>query len=194
MRPRRWPAAAGQSMVEFALVLPVALLVVLGLTEVGYALLDDHVVTRVAREGSNLISRDTTLEQAVEAIKSLSSRPVNFDDGSRVIFSVIKRGATTGTANYDKLILYQRHEYGTLSATSMLKTRGAGSFRGAPNFEANNSDTDISLQVTSVPPDLVTVKGGLVYVTEVYTRHDTITPLHNFGITLPKTLYSIAYF
>jgi hypothetical protein len=181
-------------MVEFALVLPVALLVVLGLTEVGYALLDNHVVTRVAREGSNLISRDTTIEHAVEAMKTMSTRPINFDDGSKVIFSVIKRGATTGTANYDKLILYQRHEYGALDATSMVKTRGAGSFRGGPNFEANNSDTDISLQVTSVAPDLVTVKGGLVYVTEVYTRHDPITPLHNFGITLPKTLYSIAYF
>ncbi len=38
------------------------------------------------------------------------------------------------------------------------------------------------------------VPGGMLYVTEVYTRHPLITPLDRFGITLPQTLYSIAYF
>jgi hypothetical protein len=31
-------------------------------------------------------------------------------------------------------------------------------------------------------------------VTEIYTTHPTITPLANFGVTVPNTLYSIAYF
>jgi hypothetical protein len=38
------------------------------------------------------------------------------------------------------------------------------------------------------------VRGNLLYVTEVYTQHPLITPLDRFGITVPTTLHSIAYF
>ena len=38
------------------------------------------------------------------------------------------------------------------------------------------------------------VPGGLMYVTEVYTNHNLITPSTAFGVTLPDSLYSIAYF
>ena len=36
--------------------------------------------------------------------------------------------------------------------------------------------------------------GGMLYVTEIYTRHPLITPFDRFGISVPQTLYSIAYF
>ena len=89
--------SSGQSLLEFAVILPLVLLLVLGVIEVGYALLDQHVVTRLTREGSNLISRDTSLADAATAMKTMSSRPVNFANGSRLIFSVLRQGATTGT-------------------------------------------------------------------------------------------------
>jgi Flp pilus assembly protein TadG len=184
----------GQALVEFALVLPLLLVVVLGIVEIGYALLDQHVVTKLTREGSNLISRDTTLQDASAAMKTMKTRPVNFDDGSRLIFSVLKRVATVGTANFDKVVLYQRYEYGTLAASSALKTKGTGAFGGAPNYEAVNSDNDTNLQLATVPSSLVLIAGGMAYVTEVYTTHVLITPLDRFGITVPGTLYSIAYF
>lgn len=184
----------GQSLIEFAIVLPLLLVLVLGVIETGYALLDQHVLTKLAREGSNLISRDTSLEDAVVAMRTMSSAPVNFDNGSKIIFSVIKRGATTGTANYDKLILYQRCEYGTLSASSALRTRGSGSFAGAPDYAAVNSDSNTGLQVTSVPSDLVSTRGSMIYITEIYSRHTLITPFERFGGSVPRILYSIAYF
>ena len=37
-------------------------------------------------------------------------------------------------------------------------------------------------------------RGGLVYVTEIFTTHNLLTPLDRFGVTVPNTLYSIAYF
>lgn len=184
----------GQSLVEFALVMPLFLVIVLGIVEVGYALVDQHVTTRLTREGSNLISRDTPLQEAAAAMKSMTSKPLNFDDGSsKLIFSVLKRGETTGTTNYDKLFLYQRYEYGTYPGTSKLATRGTGSF-GGPNYEAVNSDGNSGLQLTSGPTDLIGAPGGLIYVTEIYTRHKLITPLDRLGVTVPQTLYSIAYF
>lgn len=193
-RPRRLFCSSGQSVVEFALVLPLVLLLVLGLIDVSYMLLDQHVVTKLTREGSNLISRDTNLQDAANAMRSMSSRPVNFDDGSsKLILSVIKKGATAGTSNYNQDILYQRYEYGSLSAQSVLATRGTGYFGTGPEHTAANSNSDTNLQITNLPPNLV-VAGGMIYVTEIYSRHTLLTPLDRFGVAVPQVLYSIAYF
>ena len=184
----------GQSLVEFTLAMPVLLLLGLGVAEMGYLLLDQHAVTKLTREGSNLISRSTTIDDAVAALRTMSVRPVDLTAHSRVIFSVLKKGATPSTGNYDRIFLYRRHEYGPLSAASKLRTVGGGSFGGAPDYEAINADNATGLQVTSVPASLIGPRGGLIYVTEVYTTHELITPLAGFGVTAPSTLYSIAYF
>jgi hypothetical protein len=190
---RKLASDAGTSMIEFALVLPLIAVVSLGVLEFGYALLDAHVVTRLSREGSNLISRDASLQDAVNAMKSMSTRPVNFDDGSsKIILSVIKNVGTLGAANYNKPVLYQRYEYGTLPGSSKLGTSGSPTFGPPPEYTAVNSDNNTSLQVTGMP---VTVTlGGMVYVAEIYSRHQLITPLNAFGFTMPQILYSISYF
>lgn len=185
----------GQSLIEFSIFLPILLVVAFGVIETAYALLDQHVVTKVTREGSNLISRDTTLQDAVTAMTHMELRPIDFDENSRMIFSVIKKGATTSTTNFDKHILYQRHAFGSLTGVdSTLQTAGVGSFREGPDFEANNSDSDASLQILNMPDDVDLVRGGMLYVTELYTRHVRITPLDRFGITMPDILYSVAFF
>jgi hypothetical protein len=192
---RRARSASGQSLIEFALVLPLVLLVALGVIETSWALLDDHVVTKLSREGSNLISRDTTIQDATTAMRQMATMPVNFDNGSStLIFSVIKRGAISGTANYDKPFLYQRYVYGTYPGTSQFSTSGAGAFNGAPDYMATNPDTDSSLQLTNPAATLVPNKGQLIYVTEIFSRHTLLTPLDRFGVAMPTTLNSIAFF
>ncbi|MGH9349656.1 MAG: TadE/TadG family type IV pilus assembly protein [Vicinamibacterales bacterium] len=193
---KRLAGSTGQSLVEFAIMLPLILVVALGVIEFGWALLDQHVVTKLTREGSNLISRDSTIERAMTALRSMSTRPVNFDNGSKVIFSVIRKGSTANTPNFEQDILYQRYEYGSVpgGGPSRITTSGQGSYRGAPDYEAINADSDTRLQLTDMPSNLVVSPGGMVYVTEIYTTHQLLTPLHQFGITLPNRLYSIAYF
>jgi hypothetical protein len=187
--------SSGQSVIEFALILPLILMVVLGVVELGYALEDQHLVTKLTREGSNLISRDTSLQDAATALKSMANRPVNFDDGSsRMIFSVVKRVATTGSANFDKVVLYQRYEYGTYPGVSKISTAGAVAFGGPPDYQAPNSDNNGNLRVTNLPANLVSVPGGMIYITEIFTRHTLITPFDRLGVSVPQTLYSIAYF
>jgi hypothetical protein len=181
-------------MIEFAITLPVVLLIVLGLTEIAWALLDQQVVTKITREGSNLISRNTSLQDAANALRRMSSRPVNFDTSSRAILSVIKRGGTVGTANYNQLVLYQRYEFGSGSGVSKLTTVGGATFGGPPEYTAPNSDTNTNLRLANPPNDLLSVPGGMAYVTEVYSTHRLITPLENFGVSVPDRLYSIAYF
>ena len=194
-RPCVVTSSSGQSLVEFAMLLPFVLVIALGVVEVGWALLDSLVVTSLSREGSNLISRDTSLQDAGTALTSMSSLPVNFASGSSVIFSVVRMGATTGTANYNALVLYQRYQFGSFlgSAQSQVTSAG-GSFGGAPDYQAMNADNDTSLQVTGLPANLIVVPGGTIYITEIFTTHTWITPLNNFGISAPQTLYSIAYF
>ncbi len=183
----------GQSLVEFSLVLPLLIVIVFGVVEISYVILDQHIVTKLTREGSNLISRNTALGDAAAAMRAMSARPVNLDDGSRLIFSVIRNVQTVGAANYNKAILSQRYEYGNLSAQSTLQTRGGASFGPAPEYQAANADSNVNLQLTNLAPNLLSL-GGTLYVTELYTRHPTITPLAGFGIQVPDTLYSIAYF
>jgi TadE-like protein len=192
--PRRVRSAAGTSLIEFALVLPLVLVTALGVIETSYALLDDHVVTKTSREGSNLISRDTTLQDAVTAMRQMANMPVNFEDGSsKMILSVLKKGGVVGSTNYDKAILYQRVSYGAYAGQSLYQPSG-GSFGGAPDYRALNPDTDGSLQLTNVPVGLLSGPGSLVYVTEIFSRHQRLTPLDQFGIAFPTTLSSIAYF
>ena len=192
--PVRFREQRGQSLVEFAISLPLLIVLGFGVAEVGYLLLDHHVVSKLSREGSNLISRNTSLADATTTMRELSSKPVDFSTRSRVIFSVLKKGATSGTGNYDRIFLYQRAEYGSLSASSSLRTSGGGSFSGPPDYQATNSDNNTGLQVTNVPADLITPRGGMIYVTEIFTSHDVLTPLANLGVPIPRTLYSIAYF
>jgi len=45
-----------------------------------------------------------------------------------------------------------------------------------------------------MPAGLLVTTGGMIYVTEIYTAHTLLTPLSNLGLSLPQTLYSIAYF
>jgi hypothetical protein len=188
----------GQSLVEFSLMMPLVLILALGVTEVSYALLDQHVVTKLTREGSNLISRDTSPLDAATALASMTTPPVNFATGAKVIFSVIKNVQTAGAPNVNKNILYQRYVYGSLSdpsATSTLHTVSpvGGNLGSTPEFQAPNSDTDTGLQITNLPAGLV-IAGGMLYVTEIYSKHQLITPFDKFGIQVPPLLYSIAYF
>jgi hypothetical protein len=184
----------GQSMVEMALVMPILLITALAVVEVSYALLDQHIVSKLSREGSNLISRDVALADAGAAMRTMTTRPVNFDVGSRLVFSVLKKVATSGSANYDRIVLYQRYEMGALAATSAIRTSGNGAFGAGPDYIAVNSDNDANLRVVGLPGNIDITRGNLLYVTEVFTRHPLITPVDRFGISVPSTLYSIAYF
>jgi hypothetical protein len=194
MRTQSFRSDRGTSMIEFAFVMPMICVLALGVVELGWGLLDAHVVTRLAREGSNMTSRDTSLADAVSAMRAMSARPVNFDGGSKIILSVIRNVDTVGAANFNKPVLYERYEYGSFAASSKLTISGSGSFGPAPDYQAINSDSNTGLQVTNLPPTVGSTLGGMVYVTEIYSPHQLLTPFNSFGFSVPTSLYSIAYF
>lgn len=183
----------GQSLVEFALVLPIMLLLVLGVIEVGYALYEDHLIIKLAREGSNLISRQSTLQEAEAALLAATSAPISFNSNGKLILSVVRLG--TGGANQGKPIISQRRVVGSLTANSVLGNPPPAAYSGPPDYNAINADNNTSVRVSGPLPNGLTLTAGQsVYVSEVYTRHHFLTPFDRFGFRLPSNLYASAYF
>jgi Flp pilus assembly protein TadG len=192
--PKAWRDTSGQTLIEAALVVPLLALLAMGVVELGFAMRNQHTVNVLCREGSNLISRATTLADAATVLSSEQTGPVDFSSNSQMIFSVLERGATVGSANYNTLILYERYSTGSGSNASKLITKGTGSFGGAPDYQALNTDTDTSLQVTNAPAGIAVEIGGLSYITEIFSTNTLMTALANWGVTVPTQIYSISYF
>jgi hypothetical protein len=189
-------SSRGQVLVEFAFVLPLLLLIGLGVIEMSYMLYDQHIIIRLTREGSNLISRNVSLSDAGATMMNMVNPPVDLNsNNSKLIFTVLTN--YTSGANQGRVIVYQRYEIGGYTASSAFTTQGPispSSFGPAPDYIALNPANNTNLRVTNVPASLVLNQGQFVYVTEIYSRHILITPFNNLGISLPTTLYSIAYF
>ena len=184
--------ADGQSVVEFALTVPFFLLLCLGVMEFGFALYEDHIIVSLAREGSNLISRQSTIQDAETALLAAVHPPISFNQNGKLIFSVVKLGSG---AALGQPIIYQRRVVGSLAGNSVLGNPPVASYNGAPDYNAVNADNDAAIRITGPLPNGLTLTAGQsVYITEIYTKHNLLTPAANFGVTLPTNLYASAYF
>jgi Flp pilus assembly protein TadG len=181
----------GQSIVEFAICLPLLVVMTLGVVETSNALMSQHMITKIAREGSNMISREVKLVDAASALQNMSSNPSSFTSTTKVVFSVLMRSESG--SNNGSLVLYQRYSFGNTSLPGS-KLNGSGTFNAATDYTASNPNNDSALRVTNAPADIAGVPGSMIYVTEVYTTYNVMTPVRNLGIPIPTTLYSIAYF
>src|SRR6266581_4442101 len=128
MRDRKHEA--GQALFEFGVTLPILMALVLGVIEFGYALFQVQLVTSMAREGSNLIARQVTIDDA-EAALGVMSGLVRFDAGgnSTLIFSVVRLGVGGPlAANNNVPIIVQRHSVGAFAASSVLGNPPPGAY------------------------------------------------------------------
>lgn len=190
-RLERLRSNQGQSIVEFAICLPLLVLMTMGVVETSNALMSQHVTTKVAREGSNMISREVKLADAATVLQNMSSNSGAFNSNTRVIFSVLMRSETG--ANSGQLVLYQRYAFGNASLPGS-KLNGSGTFSAATDYTAANPNSDSALRVTNAPSGIASVPGAMIYITEVYSNYNVITPVRNLGVPMPTSLYSIAYF
>ena len=189
MRDRKHEA--GQALFEFGVTLPILMALVLGVIEFGYALFQIQLVTSMAREGSNLIARQVSINDA-EAALGVMSGLVQFDANSTLIFSVVRLGAGGPLAvNNNVPIIVQRHSVGAFAASSVLGDPPQSAYQGSPDYNAVNPDNDPSIRVSgALPNGLTLTPGESVYVTEVFTQRTSIVPF----LPLPATLRAAAYF
>lgn len=188
----------GQSLVEFAMVLPLMLLMVLGVIEVAYALYVDHLIAKLAREGSNLISRQTYVQDAETAILAGATAPLSLNTASgKLIFSAVTIGSSG--ANNGQIIIIKRRTVGSLSGKSAVDgstSPPTSSYNGAPDYTAIDSNNDTAIRsAATLPNGLVLAAGQVLYVTEIFTSRGDITPFSRFyKWALPTSLYAAAYF
>jgi len=110
---RRWGSQDGQALVEFALLLPILLLLILGLVEFARAWNTKQVLTDAAREAlrsSVVANPDFTYEALLglvnQALVRASLDPANAD--------VTVDGWKAGTGNPARIRIDYRYEFGML--------------------------------------------------------------------------------
>ena len=180
----------GQALAEFGIVLSLLMVVALGIFQVCYLIYQQYGAMNLAREGANLISRQSSLDVAESAIRAAQADP-RFDADTRLVLSVVQLGA--GGPNANKPIITQRHAAGMPTGASLLGDPPSSSYGPGPTYTANNPATDTSIQARSpLPNGLQLNPGQSLYVAEIWVKRRDIMPLA--GVRLPDSLYSVAYF
>jgi Flp pilus assembly protein TadG len=167
----------GQALLELMPVIGLLLILTFGVIDFSRAIWQLEVVSSLTREGSNLASRNTSLQTTATAVINDGS-VLNLTTNGKVIVTSVEN---EGNAKNAKFYVTSQVSVGGLSATSKIGT-----------YTGKGKGTDkatLPAAADSIPP------GGTVYVTEVYSAYSPITPLGGFlKLTMPSTLYDVAYF
>ena len=178
----------GQALAEFGVTISLLLVVLLGIFQVSYLIYQQYVALNLAREGANLILRQSTFDDTAAAMAQTDPQ---FDANTRLILSVVELGLPGGP-NADKAIITQRHAWGMPVGASALGDPPSGSYyKGDKDYVAKDPARDTSIQAT-LRNGLQINKGQSVFVAEIYRKRRDIVPLA--GTQLPDSLYSVTYF
>jgi Flp pilus assembly protein TadG len=156
---------------EFTACFLVLLTMVFGLIDVSRILHDKQVMSGLTRQGSNLASRGTSLQQTVSALVTQGSS-LDLGTQGRVIVTSVAEGS-----NGSPEITAQVESTGGIAVTSSVGN-GVGKPANVP-----------------AAANPVLQKGQTIYVTEVYYSFQAVTPIGGIlKLALPSTLYEAAYF
>ncbi len=190
---RRW---RGQTLAEFGITISLLLVVLLGIFQVSYLSYQQYVALNLAREGANLILRDTStrsFDATFSAIRSAVADP-QFAD-TRLILSVVQLGTDPGP-NEGNPIIMNRHAWGMSTGASVLGDPPSDSYydpavdaAADKNYAAKDPKNDQRIQA-KLPNGLQLVASQSVYVAEIYRKRRDIMPLAG----VPDSLYSVAFF
>jgi TadE-like protein len=168
----------GQALLELMPVIGLLLILTFGVIDLSRAIWQLEVLNSLTREGSNLASRNTSLQTSAT--------------------SVINDGATLNLATYGEVIVTSVENQGTAGhakffVTGQYVAGGLGFGSKIGTFTGKGKGTDkakLPTTATTIPQP-----GGTIYVTEIYNTYSPITPLGAFvKLTFPSTLYDAAFF
>ena len=172
---RRRGGVRGSSLVEFALVLPVMLMLVLGVIDFGRALQFNNMLTAMSREGAHLAARTTSSGQSIISALEVSAAPLDMTTSGAIYITTL-----TGRADGKGVVASQtRPTSGDRSLASRVY--------GCPGWTTGGTC------VVPTPAPAVALD-GLVLLTgesvQVVETEYTFAPLTGFVMTAPLRLYS----
>lgn len=164
---RRSRRQGGVAIMEFALILPVLIILVLLTVDFGRLVQSRLILSNVSREGGSLASRQTAVDTTLATLLTVSARPLDLSgrDG-RVIITRLTAGQN---AAHPRPTIRVPVASGALAVSSQIDStrRHYGLTQRMYNhlvYNATNGMADVS-ELTIV---------------EVYYRYRPITPLPNF--------------
>lgn len=155
----------GQELVEMVIVLPVLLLTVLGVMEVGHVFTVNHAMAAISREAANLAARGTLLSQTAQIAVNNGGDILLSSNGGAIATRLQVQGGTP--------IVMEQASHGSVGASKMGLVGEA------------------ALPLTGVTFD----DGRVLYVVEIYYQYQPITPLVGVGGSIvPTQLYEVSIF
>lgn len=89
----------GQALVEAALVLPILLLLILGLIESGNGLSVKHKMAVLSREGANIASRGSSLQETLDTVMDSGTEIKLREDGGAIVSRIVVTGGNPVVIN-----------------------------------------------------------------------------------------------
>jgi len=157
-------------IVEWALTLPLLLLLFIGLLDSAQMVLLHAQLDNLTREAGNLVSRGVTVTEAW-ATMGLEQAPLDLDASSQFIFTTIGRRTSTDDTPW---VLSQTQLGGKHYISS--KVGAVGSAATLPG-------------ITSIAPGV-----NLLAVESAYSFSPAIEPPHFTGLSFPTFVAGVAYF
>jgi hypothetical protein len=170
MSARRPSRSRGIAVVEFAIILPIMLILMFLIIEFGRAILTRQVMLNISREAANLSARGTSMSDAATAAQ-LSASPLDLKTNGYVIISKVFPNA---------------------AGVPIIIDRFSAGGRPRPSKIGNGIGGIANLPPTNVP---IPPSGQDLFVCEVFYLSDTITPLTQLmNVQIGDTFYDAAFF
>ena len=157
----------GAAAAELALILPILLVLVFGIIDLGRLIQERLILTNVSREGGSLASRGFTSGNDLLNMLQASGTPLDLDGSGKIYVSRIRAG--TSKAAPDPYIEEPQLSKGTLGVSSRIHS-------GISNLGLSEA----LYQHLKFKEPQNTSDIGEVWVVEVYYEYRPITPLPKF--------------
>jgi Flp pilus assembly protein TadG len=155
----------GQELVELVMILPILLLMILGIMEMGHAYNVTHALTGLSREGANLAARGTTLPQVAQIITDNGDDIDLENRGGTIATRIVIQGGTP--------VVVDQAVHGSVGASKVGVVGGPTTALGGATVG----------------------EGQVLYAVEVYYAYTPLTPLAGvMGRIIPNGFYERAVF
>ncbi len=181
--PKRRAYMGGQSMIEFALIMPILLILLFAVLDLSRAILFNNILINMSREGANLASRTSQNSQFIIDALTHTSAPLEISSRGIIFLSRVK-GVDSGSGTVISVV---EEQYRSVTGDASLMSR----VWLCTTWESTGKcalPAAVSARVVILPFTL-----DLGYEVHVVEAIYTYNPLTNFFLKTSPQLYSVTY-